>query len=132
MGGRLLRRWLGRPLLDIDRINERLDAVETLVDEADLRARVRDTLRGMGDLERWINRITQGRALPRDLLGVREVLRRGPGLRELVLGAKPASALGMEDQAAPRTAAEAFFRQMLDRLPDCTPSLEFAGAGDRR
>ena len=124
MGGRLLRRWLGRPLLDIDRINERLDAVETLVDEADLRAQVRDTLRGMGDLERWINRITQGRALPRDLLGVREVLRRGPGLRELVLGAKPASALGMEDQAAPRTAAEAFFRQMLGRLPDCTPSLE--------
>ena len=85
MGGRLLRRWLGRPLLDIAHINERLDAVQTLVDGADLRAQLRAALRGMGDLERWINRITQGKALPRDLLGVREVLRRGPGLRELII-----------------------------------------------
>ena len=124
MGGRLLRRWLGRPLLEIDRINDRLDAVETLVNEADLRGQIRDTLRGMGDLERWINRITQSKALPRDLLGVREILRRGPGLRALVLGARPASALEAKDQAAPATAAEAFYRQMLDKLPDCAASLE--------
>ena len=124
MGGRLLRRWLGRPLLDIAQINERLDAVQTLVDGADLRAQVRAALRGMGDLERWINRITQGKALPRDLLGVREVLRRGPGLRELIITAQPASALGPEDQAAPPASMGNFFMQMLNRLPDCTPSLE--------
>ncbi len=124
MGGRLLRRWLGRPLLDIAHINERLDAVQTLVDGADLRAQVRAALRGMGDLERWINRITQGKALPRDLLGVREVLRRGPGLRELIITAQPASAWESEDQAAPPASIGNFFMQMLNRLPDCTPSLE--------
>ena len=114
MGGRLLRRWLGRPLLDIARINQRLDAVQTLVEDADLRLRVRDALRGMGDLERWINRITQGRALPRDLLGVRAVLRRAPGLRNL-LEPKRAQAEG----SSPLTP----LHSLLD-FPDCTAALE--------
>ena len=114
MGGRLLRRWLGRPLLDIVRINQRLDAVQTLVEDADLRLRVRDALRGMGDLERWISRITQGRALPRDLLGVRAVLRRAPGLRNL-LEPKRAQAEG----SSPLTP----LHSLLD-FPDCTAALE--------
>ncbi len=114
MGGRLLRRWLGRPLLDIARINQRLDAVQTLVEDADLRLRVRDALRGMGDLERWISRITQGRALPRDLLGVRAVLRRAPGLRNL-LEPKRAQAEG----SSPLTP----LHSLLD-FPDCTAALE--------
>ena len=114
MGGRRLRRWLGRPLLDIVRINQRLDAVQTLVEDADLRLRVRDALRGMGDLERWISRITQGRALPRDLLGVRAVLRRAPGLRNL-LEPKRAQAEG----SSPLTP----LHSLLD-FPDCTAALE--------
>ena len=114
MGGRLLRRWLGRPLLDIVRINQRLDAVQTLAEDADLRFRVRDALRGMGDLERWISRITQGRALPRDLLGVRAVLRRAPGLRNL-LEPKRAQAEG----SSPLTP----LHSLLD-FPDCTAALE--------
>ncbi len=114
MGGRLLRRWLGRPLLDIVRINQRLDAVQTLAEDADLRLRVRDALRGMGDLERWISRITQGRALPRDLLGVRAVLRRAPGLRNL-LEPKRAQAEG----SSPLTP----LHSLLD-FPDCTAALE--------
>ena len=124
MGGRLLRNWLGRPLLDIALISERLDAVQTLVDEADLRTQVRDVLRGMGDLERWVNRITQAKALPRDLLGVREVLTRTPGLRELFISSRPDSERGPEDWSAPRASGEGFFDQMLDRMPDCTHSLE--------
>ena len=107
MGGRLLRRWLGRPLLDVARIHQRLDAVQSLVEDADLRLQMRDALRGMGDLERWINRITQGKALPRDLLGVRELLRRSPALRAL-LGAKRE-----ENENLP-----------LPALPDCVYSLE--------
>ena len=117
MGGRLLRRWLGRPLLDIAHINERLDAVQTLAEDTDLRLQARDTLRGMGDLERWINRITQGRGLPRDLLGVREVLRRGPGLRALLAARRVE---GEESESPPLlTPLEALLG-----LPDCTPALQ--------
>ncbi len=124
MGGRLLRSWLGRPLLDVALINERLEAVQALVDETDLRRQVRDVLRGLGDLERWINRITQTKGLPRDLLGVREVLGQVPGLRELLISSKAYSERGPENGAVPRASAGAFLVQMMARLPDCSSSLE--------
>ncbi|MCY4116257.1 MAG: DNA mismatch repair protein MutS [Caldilineaceae bacterium] len=116
MGGRLLRRRLGRPLLDIARINERLDAVQTMVEETDLRLQARDALRGMGDVERWINRIAQGKALPRDLVGVREALRRAPRLRDFLLTA--------QESAVKRAGDAAFLKQMLARLPDRLAELD--------
>jgi DNA mismatch repair protein MutS len=78
MGGRLLRRWLTQPLLDVAAIERRLDAVERFVHESRARLGVRELLRGVGDLERWTNRVTQGVALPRDLLGIRAVLGKLP------------------------------------------------------
>ena len=124
MGGRLLRSWLGRPLLDVALINERLEAVQTLVDETDLRVQIRDVLRGMGDLGRWINRITQTKALPRDLLGVREILDQAPGLRELFKSTIPGLDRGPEIGTVPRASADAFPNRMMARLPDCSPSFE--------
>ena len=124
MGGRLLRRWLGRPLLNIDRINERLDAVQAFVEHTDLRLQARDSLRGMGDLERWINRIAQGKGLPRDLLGMRELLRRLPGLRQFLLSARSPSAPASDAPPGPAANANAFLQAMLTRLPDCMPVLE--------
>lgn len=123
MGGRLLRSWLGRPLLDTALINERLNAVQGLVDAPNLRGQVREMLRGMGDLERWITRISQAKALPRDLTGVREVLGRAPGLRHLIVSSGPDSASGPEVQSEAEGSADAFVNQILDRLPDCSDSL---------
>ena len=116
MGGRLLRRRLGRPLLDIAQINERLDAVQTMVEETELRLQARDALRGIGDLERWIYRIAQGKALPRDLVGVRDALRRAPGLRDLLLAA--------QESAVKRAGDVSFIEQMLARLPDRIDELD--------
>ncbi len=76
MGGRLLRKWLNQPLLDVAAINARLDAVEAWYRNAGPRAELRQLLRGFGDLERWVNRCIQGIALPRDLVGMREALAR--------------------------------------------------------
>ncbi len=64
MGGRLLRRWLNQPLLDIAALNRRLDAVSAWHGDAPRRAGLRQLLRGLGDLERWTNRAVQGIALP--------------------------------------------------------------------
>jgi DNA mismatch repair protein MutS len=67
MGARLLRRRLTQPLLSLDVLNQRLDQVERLVDDALLRADVRVALRGTPDLERLANRVLGGRATPVDL-----------------------------------------------------------------
>jgi DNA mismatch repair protein MutS len=76
MGGRLLRRWLGQPLLSVAALEQRLDGVESWQSDAVRRAELRELLRGLGDLERWTNRCVQGIALPRDLVGIREALGR--------------------------------------------------------
>ena len=86
LGARLLRRWLGQPLLDVERINRRLDAVQSWVNDTPRRVELRDILRGVGDLERWITRVVQRIALPRDLVGIRETLTRVPQIHSLVGG----------------------------------------------
>ena len=86
MGARLLRKWLGQPLLDLKRLNSRQEAVEAFVDDGVMRARVVATLQKLGDLERLVNRVSQGVATPRDLLGLRVGLEAIPQLRR-ALGA---------------------------------------------
>ena len=70
MGGRLLRRWLGEPLLDLDRLRQRQDAVAAAVADVALRARLAPQLARVGDLERLANRILQRIATPRDLMAL--------------------------------------------------------------
>ncbi len=84
MGGRLLCRWLNQPLLDVRVINRRLDTVQLFFDNTAMRLELREHLRGLGDLERWTNRVTQGVALPRDLIGIREVLRYVPDIKAVL------------------------------------------------
>jgi DNA mismatch repair protein MutS len=75
MGGRLLRRWLGEPLLDLARLRERLDAVEAAKQEVALRAKITPILSHAGDIERLINRAIQRIATPRDLVALANGLR---------------------------------------------------------
>ena len=70
MGGRLLRQWLVRPLVHVARIQDRLDAVEDFAFRATERARLRDLLKSMHDLERLMARISLGTASPRDLVAL--------------------------------------------------------------
>ena len=67
MGGRRLGEWLAAPLVDKAAIDERLDAVATLVGDPLAAARLVELLTGIGDLERLIGRVVTGRAGPRDL-----------------------------------------------------------------
>jgi DNA mismatch repair protein MutS len=67
MGGRLLRRWLGEPLLDLPRLHIRQQAVAAALDDFTLRARLAPILGRAGDLERLTNRALQRIATPRDL-----------------------------------------------------------------
>jgi len=82
MGGRLLRRLLSQPLLDVAEIDARLDAVAALVSDAPRRRRLVGLLDRLADIERLTGRVCQGVAGARDLRGLAAVLRRVPALRE--------------------------------------------------
>ncbi len=84
LGGRLLRRWIQQPLLDLERLQARQDAVEALVTDHPLRTRLRTLLRQVADLERLTSRAVQGIARPRDLLGLRQSLEVLPEIQSLV------------------------------------------------
>jgi len=82
LGGRKLRDWLRRPLLEPDRIEARLDAVEELTSAVQTRERLHDRLRSVYDLERLIGRISRERANARDLRSLRDTLAVVPDVRE--------------------------------------------------
>jgi len=87
MGGRLMRRWLLFPLVDVAAIRRRQDAVERLVAQQSLRDAGRRILSGLGDLERLTTRARLGVATPRDLVVLGKSLGRLPELREMLLRA---------------------------------------------
>ncbi len=83
MGGRLLRRWLHRPLRDRQIVRERHDAVAQLI-ERRLDNDLRDVFRGLGDIERILTRVALRSARPRDLSTLRDALGLFPRLRDLL------------------------------------------------
>ncbi len=68
MGARLLKRWMIMPLLDIRRINERLEAVEFMIKEVDLRNGLMQLIKLCGDVERLISKIPVKKINPREVL----------------------------------------------------------------
>ncbi|KAF1699325.1 DNA mismatch repair protein MutS [Pseudoxanthomonas suwonensis] len=110
MGGRLLRRWLHRPLRDRGVLGARHHAVATLIEQrAD--ADLRDAFRGLGDVERILTRVALRSARPRDLSTLRDALAMLPGIRQALapldsprLHALSAE-LGQHDEIAPLLAS---------------------------
>ena len=83
MGGRLLRRWLHRPLRDRRVLGERHHAVATFIDSRG-HEDLREQFRALGDLERILSRIALRSARPRDLSTLRDGLALLPGLNTLL------------------------------------------------
>ena len=82
MGGRLLRRWLLFPSVDLATIRRRHDAVERLVGAHAARDRARKQLDGIADIERLVGRARLGVATPRDLAVLGRSLSALPALAE--------------------------------------------------
>jgi len=81
LGGRKLRDWIRRPLLEPERIEARLDAVEELTGAVRTRETLQELLRDVYDLERLIGRISRERANARDLRSLRDTLAVVPDVR---------------------------------------------------
>jgi DNA mismatch repair protein MutS len=146
MGARLLRQWLSQPLLDIERLQQRQEAIRQFVDDALVRAEARARLKLIGDIERTVNRVVQGVALPRDLVRLREALRVLPELIQ-ILGSAHIAPLemriaetgadeleleddGLFDDAPASTLSEASAAPTLDPCADVLKLLERAIADE--
>lgn len=81
MGARLLRAWLAAPLLDVERIGQRHDAVGELIEAHAGRKSLASTLEPMGDLSRQASRLAQDRSGPRDVAALRDGLAAIPGIK---------------------------------------------------
>ena len=127
MGGRLLRRWMQQPLLDVKAINERLDGVTAAHGQGLLRASLRTALRPLGDLERLTNRVAGGTATPRDLGSIRSVLRALPALKES-LKPDPLSAIAREIDLTPE-ALDLLQAALVEHLPANTEKTGFIRPG---
>lgn len=107
MGARLLKRWIVFPLRDIQKINERLDAVETLIRETELTHKLQQHLRNVGDLERLVSKI------PLRKINPREVMQLARALKEV------------EDVAALLSdIQDPLLRQLQEQLDPCRPILD--------
>ncbi len=138
-GARLLAARLARPLLDPAAIDARLDAVAWFCERRGERQRLRETLKGVGDMARALSRLALGRGGPRDLGALRDGLTLGAGLGPPAQGlvAPPAelvSALAALDLAGhPQLSA---FRDLLAEglgadLPALARDGGFVGEGVR-
>jgi DNA mismatch repair protein MutS len=92
MGARLLKKWVLRPLKKIEPIRKRLEAVKELYENSNLRENLFEILGEIGDVERLISRIairshipgTTGRANPKDLINLKESLKKIPKIKSLL------------------------------------------------
>ena len=84
MGGRLLRRWINDPLLNVEEINERLDAVKELKDNMMLRGDIQELLKKVYDIERLAGKISYGNANARDMISLRNSLSNLPELKQIL------------------------------------------------
>jgi DNA mismatch repair protein MutS len=75
MGGRLMRRWIGQPLLDIQTLQHRQQIISELLTDTLTQARLAESLKKAGDIERLANRVRQRIASPRDLVALAGGLR---------------------------------------------------------
>jgi len=86
MGGRLLKRWLSQPLLDIKELNRRQDAIGWFSEQTMSRTRLIMQLNTVADIERLINRIAGGNALPGELVALCRALENVPAIVEIFSG----------------------------------------------
>ena len=123
MGARLLRRWLGQPLLDLDTIHCRQDAIQLHVAEPLARASTRQVLSKIGDVERLANRAVTGAISPREL----GVLRQSLQVLAVIAG-EAAELPGCPPLDGARESCDAIQDLLTRALPDDPPAV--TGTGD--
>ena len=110
MGSRLMRRWILMPLKEVGPIEERLHVVDTLIRDADIREKLAQNIKIIGDLERLITKAAVGRINPREMQQLKRSLLAVEEVR-LICAANDSDAL----------------KQLGDRINSCIPLTERIG-----
>ncbi|TVZ58628.1 DNA mismatch repair protein MutS [Flavobacteriaceae bacterium MAR_2010_105] len=74
MGGRLLKRWMALPLVNMDRIRQRHEVVQYLLDDEIILKKIQNHLKQMGDMERLISKVATGKISPREMVQLKNAL----------------------------------------------------------
>lgn len=125
MGGRMLRRWLEQPLMDVDEIQMRLDAVEELKAGFMVRNELMDLLRGVYDIERLAGKLVFGNINARDLISLKLSLSKLPYIKEMISGLKS----GLNGTMAERLDLLEDMAQLIERAIDDDPPLTIKEGG---
>ncbi|HTK11701.1 MAG TPA: DNA mismatch repair protein MutS [Ktedonobacteraceae bacterium] len=115
MGGRLLRRWLSQPLLELAILQQRQETISELLQDTLLQARLGEALKKVGDCERLINRVRQRIASPRDLISLANGLHAAADIRA-----------GLNEEAATRYPSLARFLARFTDNQDIIELIEHA------
>ncbi|MCX8021071.1 MAG: DNA mismatch repair protein MutS [Chitinophagaceae bacterium] len=118
MGARLLKRWIVFPLKDITHIRERLDTVEYLIREADLRHHIVHHLKLCGDIERLVSKIPLKKINPREVFLLAKTLKQTESIKSLCTGAENEYLKRLGDALNPCPyIADKIFREITDSPP---------------
>jgi len=118
MGARLLKRWIVFPLKDIHKINERLDTVEYLIKETDLRNKISQHVKQCGDIERLVSKIPMKKINPREVLQLARGLKQVETVKQLCLTSSNEYLKRLGDALNPCPyIAEKIFKEIVDNPP---------------
>ena len=85
MGGRLLKKWISRPLKKKEQIEKRLNAVKDFFENRSGRKKITEDLKSVADLERLLSKVSTGRAVARDIIQLKISLKKIIEINELIL-----------------------------------------------
>ncbi len=118
MGARLLKRWIVFPLKDIQKINERLDTVEFLLIETELRNKISTPIKQCGDIERLVSKIPSKKINPREVLQLAKGLKQVETIKQICLGSSNEYLKRLGDALNPCPyIADKIFREIVDNPP---------------
>ena len=118
MGARLLKRWIVFPLKDIQKINERLDTVEYLIKETDLRNKIAQHIKQCGDIERLVSKIPMKKINPREVLQLARGLKQVELVKQLCLSSSNEYLKRLGDALNPCPyIADKIFKEIVDNPP---------------
>ena len=101
MGARLIKRWLVMPLLDLNQINERLEAVEYFINHKPAAEDLKKLIRQMGDLERLISKVSLEKANPREMVQLKRSLQAVGPLKSILAAADNLNLKRIAEQLEP-------------------------------
>ncbi len=97
MGGRLLKKWVSRPLKRKEQIEKRLDAVKDFYENKNLRKSVIENMKSIADLERLLSKVATGKAVPRDIVQLKISLKNVTEIKKILAGFSSKAVISLKD-----------------------------------